>query len=98
MYTIITIHTSFQMHEPRRIKKLATQFINLITSKLHSYKETEAHLLCTKAGKKNSSLKSARVTLDLSEVEEISQYFLVDRLGTFWKAHISQSFLFPDGL
>lgn len=56
---------------------MATQFINLITSKLHSYKETEAHLVGTKAGKKTIITKSVRVTLDLSKVEELSLYFLV---------------------
>lgn len=42
----------------KKSKCMATQFINLITSKLHSYKETEAHLVSTKAGKKRSSLKA----------------------------------------
>lgn len=35
----------------KKKKKMATQFINLITSKHHSYKETEAHLVSTKGGK-----------------------------------------------
>lgn len=69
MYTVITIHTGFQTREEK--KQMATQFINLITSKLHSYKETEAHLVDTKQ-KKKRSLKSALLTLNLSEVEEVS--------------------------
>lgn len=60
----------------KKKKQMATQFINLITSKHHSYKETEAHLVSTK-GRKNIIIKSIWVTLVLSEVEELSLYFLV---------------------
>lgn len=52
MYTVITIHTSFQMcrvwNNPDEKKQKATQFINLITSKFRFYEETEAHLVGTK--------------------------------------------------
>jgi len=43
--------------DDKKKKQMATQFINLITSKHHSYKETEAHLVSTKGGQ-NISAKS----------------------------------------